>query len=154
MSPPEFEDDRTFFRVTFSNDTMLDDLTVEWLNRFSALNLTDEQRLALAYTLHQQEIANGTFRRLTGSDSRETTSLLHDLVRKDLLVQEGTRRWATYRLSQRAAQAVEDGHSEVIAEESKLPPQLHQRMTPAQRQEKIYQLIASRGSILSAFTQR
>ena len=51
MSPLEFDDDRTFFRVTFSNETMLDNVTVEWLNRFSDLDLTDAQRLAMAYNL-------------------------------------------------------------------------------------------------------
>ena len=61
MSPPEFRDEHTFFRVIFSNDTMLDDATVEWLNRFSGETLTDDQRLALAYTLHQETISNGTF---------------------------------------------------------------------------------------------
>jgi ATP-dependent DNA helicase RecG len=149
MSPPEFDDDRTFFRVTFSNETMLDDVTVEWLNGFSDLDLTEAQRLAMAYTLHQQEITNGTFRRLTGADSRETTSLLHDLVTKGLLVQQGTRRWATYRLSPRASQAVEDHESDTIGEQIELPANRDTRLSPAQRQERICQLITSRGSISS-----
>ena len=51
MSPLEFDDDRTFFRVNFSNETMLDNVTVEWLNRFSDLDLTNAQRLAMAYNL-------------------------------------------------------------------------------------------------------
>jgi ATP-dependent DNA helicase RecG len=149
MSPPEFEDDRTFFRVIFSNDTMLDDATVEWLNRFAALDLTDEQRLALAYTLHQQDITNGTFRRLTGTDSRETTTLLHDLVRKGLLIQEGTRRWATYRLSELAAEAIEEDAPETVDRESLRLPHLHKRTTPVERQARICEIIASRDSMSS-----
>jgi len=111
--------------------------------------LPPPQRLALAYTLHQQEITNGTFRRLTGADSRETTALLHDLVTRGLLVQQGTRRWATYRLSPRASQAVEEHETEVIGEEIEPLTQVDTRLAPAQRQEKICQLVAARGSIAS-----
>jgi DNA-binding transcriptional regulator PaaX len=49
------------------------------------------------------------------------TTLLPDLVRKGLLVQEGSRRWATYRLSDRAAQAVEEDDSELVGKE-RMPP--------------------------------
>jgi len=61
MSPPEFRDQATYFRVIFSNDTMLDDATIEWLNHFASFDLNENQRLALAYTLHQEEISNGIF---------------------------------------------------------------------------------------------
>ena len=97
MSPPEFEDHRTYFRVILSNDTMLDDATVEWLNQFQSLDLNENQRLALAYTLHQQEITNGIYCRLTGADSRLATTELQGLVRRGLLQQLGTRRWTASR---------------------------------------------------------
>jgi ATP-dependent DNA helicase RecG len=147
MSPPEFDDKRTLFRVTFSNDTMLDDTTVEWLNRFSGLDLTDEQRLALAYTLHQQQITNGTFRRLAGTDSRETTALLRDLVSKGLLDQRGTRRWAIYQLAARAIQAVEETESPAIEDDIGRVTPADVRLVPAQRQDRICELVAARGSV-------
>jgi ATP-dependent DNA helicase RecG len=121
---------------------MLDDATVKWLNRFSGETLTDDQRLALAYTLHQETISNGTFRRLTGADSRETSALLHDLVANGLLVQEGSRRWATYRLAPRAA-AADEGEGPEAEPEPIVPPGL----IAADRQERICRLVASRGSI-------
>ena len=134
MSPPEFRDQPTYFRVIFSNDTMLDDATIEWLNQFASLDLNEHQRLALAYTLHQEEISNGIFRRLTGADSREATSELQDLVTKELLQQTGSRRWTTYRLSANAAQTPEEEEVTVVTS----------RVTAEERQERIYQLIAQR----------
>ena len=134
MSPPEFEDHRTYFRVILSNDTMLDDATVEWLNQFQSLDLNENQRLALAYTLHQQEITNGIYCRLTGADSRVATTELQDLVRRGLLQQLGTRRWTTYSLSAEAAKTPE-------AEQ----PKTVRRLAAVERQERIYQLIAERG---------
>jgi ATP-dependent DNA helicase RecG len=137
MSPPELEDHRTYFRVVFSNRSMLDEATVDWLNHFRSLDLTDNQRLALAYTLHQHEITNGTFCRLTGVDSREATVELQNLVRIGLLQQTGTCRWTTYRLAPKASAALEEE-----------PPYFtHRRLAAAERQDRIYQLIARRGQV-------
>lgn len=136
-SPPEFEDRRTYFRVVFGNDAMLDDATVEWLNQFKALSLTEKQRMALAYTLQQQEIDNGVFRRLTGADSREATTELQDLVRQGLLQQIGTRRWTTYSLSPEAAQTPEGEELHTTG----------RRLVATDRRERIYDLIAERGTI-------
>jgi ATP-dependent DNA helicase RecG len=133
-SPPEFEDQRTYFRVVLSNDTMLDDATVEWLNQFQALDLNENQRLALAYTLHQQEITNGIYCRLTGADSRVATAELQDLVRRGLLQQTGNRRWTTYSLSPQAAETSDETQ-----------PKMARRVAAVDRQERIYQLIAERG---------
>lgn len=140
MSPPELEDHRTYFRVVFSNDTMLDEATVEWLNQFAGLDLNEQQRLALAYTLHQQEISNGIYCRLTGADSREATDELRDLVAKGLLLPTGTRRWTTYRLSPRAAQSTEEEGPQETGLAS-------HRMIAAERQERVCRLIAERGPI-------
>jgi ATP-dependent DNA helicase RecG len=136
-SPPEFKDGRTYFQVVLSNDTMLDDATVEWLNQFQSLDLNENQRLALAYTLHQQEITNGIYCRLTGADSRVATAELQDLVRRDLLQRSGDRRWTTYSLSPQAANTPEE-EQPVIA---------GSRLSALERQERIVQLIVGRSSI-------
>jgi ATP-dependent DNA helicase RecG len=136
MSPPELEDHRTHFRVVFSNTTMLDDATVEWLNRFSSLGLNENQRLALAYTLHQKEITNSIFCRLTGTDSRAATAELQELVLKGLLQSLGSRRWTTYRLSQQVLD---------LAGERALPPK--DRATLSDRQKRILEMIAERGPV-------
>lgn len=136
-SPPEFEDQRTHFRVVLSNDTMLDDATVEWLNQFQRFDLNENQRLALAYTLHQQEITNGIYCRLTGADSRMATGELQDLVRRGLLQQTGNRRWTTYSLSPQAADTPEEEQ----------PVATGRRLPAVDRQEQIVQLIAGQCSI-------
>jgi ATP-dependent DNA helicase RecG len=135
MSPPELRDHRTFFRVIFPNDTMLDEGTLRWLNQFADMDLSQNQRLALAYTLHQEEINNPVYRRLTGADSREATLELHDLVVRGLLEQDGSGRWTVYRLSSQA-EAAEDAAQTASG-----------KPAPAERQEKICQLLAARGSL-------
>jgi ATP-dependent DNA helicase RecG len=140
MSPPEFVDRRTTFRVVFPNDTMLDDVTVEWLNRFAHQDLTENQRLALAYTLHQEEINNRAFCLLTGADSRDATTDLHDLVSKDLLKQEGSHRWTTYRLTPAASQTSAE-------EEQHVSARVGRRVVAAERQQRILRLVASKGTI-------
>lgn len=139
MSPPELKDHRTFFQVTFSNDTMLDDATLEWLNQFSWVELNQNQRLALAYTLHQQELSNPIYRRLTGADSRSATIELHDLVVKGLLEQEGTGRWTTYRLTPKATQGDDADPDRADKPRNKL--------SAGERQDRIYEFIASRGLV-------
>jgi ATP-dependent DNA helicase RecG len=137
MSPPKLEDHRTHFRVVFSNDTMLDDATIEWLNQFASLDLHENQRLALAYTRHQGEISNSIYCRLTGVDSRQATLDLQELVARGMLQQTGTRRWTTYRLP---TQFFGKG------EEERSPAGV--RNLPAdERLEQIYQFIAARGQV-------
>jgi ATP-dependent DNA helicase RecG len=47
---------------------------------------------------HGHELTNSQYRQLLGVDSRVATRELSDLVGRDLVVQKGTRRWATYEL--------------------------------------------------------
>jgi ATP-dependent DNA helicase RecG len=139
MSPPEMRDQRTSFRIIFPNDSMLDEATVEWLNRLGDQGLSQNQRLALAYTLHQQEITNAIFCRLTGADSRVATAELRDLVARGLLEQEGSRRWTTYRLSPRAAESEEEYAGTGTGTRG--------RLSAAERQERILEMLAERGSV-------
>lgn len=100
MQPPIFEDKLISFEVTFSNASLLDPETLQWLERRTgSLPLTDSQRLALAYLRHRSYIANQEYCRLTGVDSRVATRELADLVERGLVTRQGTRRWATYALA-------------------------------------------------------
>jgi ATP-dependent DNA helicase RecG len=135
MSPPQLKDQRTFFRVVFPNDTMLDDDTLTWLNEFADQDLDQNQRLALAYTLHQEEITNAVYRRLTGAASRQATADLHALVVRGLLEQDGTGRWTVYHLSPRTTTAWDSAQT------------TPGKVTPAERQERICQLLSGRGPL-------
>jgi ATP-dependent DNA helicase RecG len=50
---------------------------------------------------HGHVLTNSQYRQLLGVDSRVATRELSDLVGRDLIVQKGTRRWATYELRPR-----------------------------------------------------
>lgn len=103
LQPPRFDDMRTTFKVTATNTTLLDEPTVNWLNSFRAIPLSDEQRLILAYTYKAGQIAHADVRRLyTQLDTPRITRLLADLVAKGLLRQLGVRRWTVYTLGEQA----------------------------------------------------
>lgn len=100
MEPPRFDDRRTTFRLTIKNASLLDEMTLAWLNRFAGLELNDAQRLGLAYLRREGRLTNADYRRLNpGFDSTEVTRHLADLAHRGLLVQHGTRRWTYYTLS-------------------------------------------------------
>ena len=103
MEPPRFDDRHTTFRLTFSNAGLLDDQTLQWLNRFAGHDLNDAQRLVLAFTRRAKRLTHADYRRLNpGLDSAEVTRHLADLVQQGLLRQHGTRRWTFYTLLQEA----------------------------------------------------
>lgn len=102
MEPPRFEDRRTSFRVTFSNASLLDADTIEWLNRFQATPLSDAQRLALALARRSGRLTNAEYCRLNFTDSRSATRDLGELVKQGLLQQHGSRRWTYYTLTRLA----------------------------------------------------
>jgi predicted HTH transcriptional regulator len=59
LEPPRFHDTRSYFRVVFSNHTLLDPATATWLNRFAGLPLHRRQRTALAYLYRHEQMTNG-----------------------------------------------------------------------------------------------
>jgi ATP-dependent DNA helicase RecG len=97
MTPPVFDDRVATFRVTLPNQTLLDEASVGWLNGVTG-DLTDSQRMGLAMMRHGHELTNSQYRQLLGVDSRVATRELGDLVDRGLVVQKGSRRWATYEL--------------------------------------------------------
>jgi ATP-dependent DNA helicase RecG len=102
MSPPEFRDKVTSFRVLLPNHTLFDERTVAWLGKVGR-DLKDTQRTALALLFAGRTLDNATYRGATGvGDSRVATAELQDLVARELVDQSGSRRGARYSLSEYA----------------------------------------------------
>lgn len=99
LPPPDFLDGRTFFRVTFSNEALLDQGTVDWLNQFSVFPINERQRLSLALVRKHGRIRNLDYCRLTQCDSRQATADLAGMRELKLVRQIGERRWAVYELA-------------------------------------------------------
>jgi ATP-dependent DNA helicase RecG len=97
MGPPSFDNHISTFQLTFPNHTLLDEETLRWLARVRGFELTDSQRMGLALARRGDLLTNDSYRRFTDVDSRVATRELGDLVRRDLLVQDGAHRWTTYR---------------------------------------------------------
>jgi ATP-dependent DNA helicase RecG len=100
LEPPLFQDTRTYFTVTFSNQTLLDPETVTWLNRYASLSINPRQRATLAYLHRHGHITNPGYCRLNNVDSLVATRELRGLVDAGLVTMQGTRRWAHYVLSE------------------------------------------------------
>jgi ATP-dependent DNA helicase RecG len=98
MGPPDFVNRIATFEVSFPNHTLLDEETLRWLARVGGFELTDSQRMGLALARHGDSLTNDSYRRFANLDSRMATRELQGLVRRKLLVQEGSRRWTTYRV--------------------------------------------------------
>lgn len=91
------------FRVTFPNHSLLDEPTLAWLDTMGVEGLTDSQLLALARMRRGEVLSNERIRATTGLDSRVAGLELRDLVDRGIVQQQGSRRWASYRLVEEAA---------------------------------------------------
>ncbi len=98
LAPPEIGFTLSTFKVVFRIHTLLDEETVEWLGLIGHEDLSDRQRLAMAYASQHGEIDNQRFRALSGCQAYEATQELTDLGRRDLLRKSGDRRWTTWHL--------------------------------------------------------
>ncbi len=103
MSLPQFADKISSFKVTFPNHALMSEETVDWIRQLGESGLTDSQCIALAMLREGQILDNKSYRTATGLDSRIATQELGDLVGRELVTQTGSRRWARYVLSARAA---------------------------------------------------
>lgn len=103
LAPPKFTNNHTSFKVTFYNHTLLDKETVEWLNKFSLIDLNDNQRFALAYLKRNPftpKLTNRDYQRINSVESVQATRELGDMVKRaGVLLQHGTRGGAYYTLS-------------------------------------------------------
>jgi ATP-dependent DNA helicase RecG len=101
MSLPKFDDRISSFTVTFPNHTLMSDEVVAWIASLGEEGLTDSQCIGLAKLREGEPLDNLAYRTLSGMDSRHATAELQDLVARELVVQDGSRRWTRYRLADR-----------------------------------------------------
>jgi ATP-dependent DNA helicase RecG len=100
LEPPKFEDHRHSFKVIFSNQTLLDQESIQWLNQYADLAINSRQRTALVYLRKHNQMTNADYCRLNNVDSVTATRDLKNLVENNLAKMIGTRRWAYYELTQ------------------------------------------------------
>jgi ATP-dependent DNA helicase RecG len=98
LEPPKFEDHRHSFKVIFSNQTLLDQESMQWLNQYANVNINSRQRTALVYLRKHDQMTNADYCRLNNVDSVTATKDLKNLVDHNLAQMIGTRCWAYYEL--------------------------------------------------------
>jgi ATP-dependent DNA helicase RecG len=133
LAPPRFHDKRSSFWVTFRNHTLMSPEAIAWLNQFADRPLSDQQRLALVYLRHNEQMTNSDYQRLNHVDSVTANRELRGLVQAGLTEQHSTQRWAYYTLK--------------VPPEVKAPP----RQTD---EEKILAYVQEQGFIKRADCQR
>lgn len=100
LAPPRFDDNRTFFRVTFSNHTLLTDEVIAWLGQFAHVpQLNDRQRYALAFLKEKGKMVNRDYQLLNNVDARTASRELRGLVETSIVETVGTRGGAYYQLA-------------------------------------------------------
>ncbi len=100
LAPPRFDDNRTSFRVTFMNHTLLTQDVLNWLERFAGIpHLNDRQRYALAYLRQKGHMVNRDYQMLNTVDARVTTRELRGLVESGLVETKGNRGGTFYQLT-------------------------------------------------------
>ncbi|WP_078960532.1 ATP-binding protein [Streptomyces sp. NRRL WC-3618] len=128
MGLPEFDDQVASFQVTFPNASLLDEETVRWIGSLGITGLSDSQLLALARMRNGESLNNNSYRSHLGVDSRVATSELRDLVDRGIVIQAGSRRWATYSLADQAdsggAQYSQPGQLPLEENDQQLPPEM------------------------------
>jgi ATP-dependent DNA helicase RecG len=102
LTPPQFEDKRSSFWVTFRNHTLLSAEAVDWLNSFSSYQLNDNQRMAILLTRQNGSITNRDYRALCNVDVAAATRELRGLFEQGIFSQHGTGRWTSYSLNLQA----------------------------------------------------
>lgn len=98
--PPIFESDRdkNEFDLILLPHHLLDQVTLEWLSQFKEIELSDEQRRALAFTRAVGAITNQDFRQLNGTDTLVASKALCSLRDVELLEQKGKGNRTYYQL--------------------------------------------------------
>jgi len=97
LAPPEFESDRTadHFVTTFYLHHFLDTDDLDWLGRFTHLNLSEAQIRGLIHAREAGRIDNETYRELNGIETLKASQHLRRLREANLLEQHEKGR-ATY----------------------------------------------------------
>lgn len=131
LAPPEFDDQIRRFIVRFSNATLVDDETREWISALGQKNLNDRQIAALALARRGATLTNARYRALGGCDSSVATRELGDLRDRGLLDKAGT---AGHRVIWRLAR-------QYRSNESVEQPDLPGRLTAESRRNQIRRLL-------------
>jgi len=98
LAPPDFRETNSSFQVTLRNAHLMSPEMREWLAQFGQFELSEQQRLALAYLRLNGNMANRDFQRINSVDGPNATRELRGLVESGLLEMHGTRGGAYYTL--------------------------------------------------------
>ena len=103
MTPPVITDRVYRLTVTLSNDGLLDEDALRWLESVDTRSLNERQRLALAFARRQGSIDNRRYRTVTGCDAATATRELAGMATTGLVEKRGDRRGTTWAFVQEPA---------------------------------------------------
>lgn len=109
LEPPQFEERSSSFLVRLKGTSVFAAEDRLWVGRFSDLNLSASEKVALVYTKRHGAIRNEELRNLRNLDRDSSRVLLQGLVARGLLDAVGRGRGARYVLGQAAQHGQADG---------------------------------------------
>jgi ATP-dependent DNA helicase RecG len=96
LAPPQVRDNGASFDLYLKSHVLMSPETLQWLRQFDGLDLSPQEKLALAYLRVNERLYNRDYVRLTGRTSVEATQELRRMVDKGALVMQSTRGGAYY----------------------------------------------------------
>jgi ATP-dependent DNA helicase RecG len=99
LAPPQMWDDGASFNLVLKSHVLMSPEGLEWLKQFSSVDLTPQERLALAYLRVNEKLYNRDYARLADVTGPEATQALRRMVERELLTMKGTRGGAYYVLA-------------------------------------------------------
>jgi len=99
LAPPQMWDDGASFNLVLKSHVLMSPEGLEWLKQFSGIDLTPQERLALAYLRVNQKLFNRDYARLADVTGPEATQALRRMVERGLLAMKSTRGGAYYVLT-------------------------------------------------------
>ena len=99
LAPPEMTDNGASFSLIVRSHMLMAPEALEWLRQFSGMNLTAQQRLALAYLRVNERLYNRDYVRLNDCTRDEATQALRAMTRLGALKMHSARGGAYYVLA-------------------------------------------------------
>ena len=99
LAPPQLVDNGASFNLMLKNHVLMSAEALAWLDQFRHHQLSQHERIALAYLWVNDRIYNRDYVRLAASTSTEATQALRRMVDKKLLMMHSTRGGAYYTLA-------------------------------------------------------
>jgi ATP-dependent DNA helicase RecG len=120
LAPPQMIDRGSSFTLTIRSHILMAPETLEWLKRFSKLDLSPQERLGMAYLRVNARLYNRDYVRLNACTRDEATQALRSMVRKGALRMHSARGGAYYVLPDKLSRPASELSGETRSDDERV----------------------------------